>query len=67
MVESSAIGTSALAAVVRDPRSGKAIGVLSVAGPSARLSEARMHEVAPSLLEAAAELTAASQASEFFV
>ncbi|MCY1445475.1 hypothetical protein D9M71_619900 [compost metagenome] len=67
MVESSAIGTSALAAVVRDPRSGKAIGVLSVAGPSARLPEARMHEVAPSLLEAAAELTAASQASEFFV
>ena len=67
VVESSSVGMSALAALVRDPRSDKAIGVLSVAGPSARLPEARMHELAPHLLEAAAELSAASQASEFFV
>ncbi|MCO6059219.1 IclR family transcriptional regulator [Pseudomonas sp. MOB-449] len=67
VVESSSVGMSALAAVVRDPRTGKAIGVLSVAGPTARLPEARMHEVAPQLLAAVEELSAASQASEFFV
>ncbi|MOA59302.1 transcriptional repressor IclR [compost metagenome] len=67
VVESSAVGTSALACVVRDPQSGRAIGVLSVAGPSARLPEERIHEVAAPLLEAVAELSAASQASEFFV
>ncbi|MHC6225059.1 IclR family transcriptional regulator [Pseudomonas sp. X10] len=66
VIESSAVGTSALAAVVRDPRTGKACGVLSVAGPSARLPEARIHELAPRLLDAAAELSAASQASKLF-
>ncbi|AYC32445.1 IclR family transcriptional regulator [Pseudomonas cavernae] len=67
VVESSAVGTSALAAVVRHPLDGRTIGVLSVAGPSARLPEARMHELAPLLLSATAELSAASQASELFV
>ncbi|WP_271407606.1 IclR family transcriptional regulator [Pseudomonas sp. Q1-7] len=67
VMESSSVGMSALAAVVRAPRTGKAIGVLSVAGPSARLPEARLHEVAPQLLAAVDELSAASQASEFFV
>jgi len=66
VVESSAVGTSALAAVVRHPLDGHVIGVLSVAGPSARLPEARMHDLASQLLEAAAELSAASQASELF-
>lgn len=67
VVESAALGTSALAAVVRHPLDGHVFGVLSVAGPSARLPEARMHELAPLLLSAAAELSAASQASELFV
>lgn len=67
VVESSAVGTSALAAVVRHPLDGHALGVLSVAGPSARMSEARMHELAPVLLAAVAELSAASPASELFV
>ncbi|MFC5698952.1 IclR family transcriptional regulator [Pseudomonas sp. GCM10022186] len=67
VVESSSVGMSALAAVVRDPGTGKAIGVLSVAGPTARLPEDRMHELAPLLLAATAELSAASKASEFFV
>ncbi|WP_442109923.1 IclR family transcriptional regulator [Pseudomonas sp. NUPR-001] len=66
VVESSAVGTSALAAVVRNPVDGHAVGVLSVAGPSARMSEARLHELAPTLLAAAAELSAASPASELF-
>lgn len=59
VVESSAVGTSALAAVVRHPLDGHVVGVLSVAGPSARMSEARMHELAPALLAATAELSAA--------
>lgn len=67
VVESSALGTSALAAVVRHPQDGHVVGVLSVAGPTARLNEARLHELAPALLAAAAELSAASPASELFV
>ncbi|MCY1355742.1 beta-ketoadipate pathway transcriptional regulator, PcaR/PcaU/PobR family [compost metagenome] len=66
VMESSAVGTSALAAVVRHPLDGRTIGVLSIAGPSARLPEARIHELAPQLLVAAAELSDASQASELF-
>ncbi|TDF82020.1 IclR family transcriptional regulator [Pseudomonas sp. H9] len=66
VIESSAVGTSALAAVVRNPVDGHAVGVLSIAGPSARMSEARLHELAPILLAAAAELSAASPASELF-
>ncbi|WP_437882793.1 IclR family transcriptional regulator [Pseudomonas sp. LRF_L74] len=65
--ESSAVGTSALAAVVRSPQDGHCIGVLSIAGPTARLPQARMHEeLAPLLLKGAEELSAASQASELF-
>lgn len=67
VVESSAVGTSALAAVVRHPLDGHVVGVLSVAGPSARMSEARMHELAPALLAATAELSAACPASELFL
>jgi len=66
VLESSAVGTAALAVAVRAPLDGHVIGVLSVAGPSARLPEARMHELAPLLLAAGAELSAASQASELF-
>jgi len=66
VVESSAVGMSALAAVVADPKDGHAIGVVSIAGPTARMSEARMHELAPVLLETVRELAAASPASELF-
>lgn len=66
VVESASLGTSALAAVVRHPLDGRVIGVLSIAGPSARLPLARLHELAPQLLAAAAELSAASPASELF-
>lgn len=66
VMESSSLGTAALAAVVRHPVDGRVIGVLSVAGPSARLPLARLHELAPQLLSAAAELSAASPASELF-
>lgn len=66
VAESSAVGTSAMAAVVRDPRTGRACGVLSVAGPSARLDLPRMQALSTSLLSAVEELSAASQASELF-
>ncbi|NQD74696.1 IclR family transcriptional regulator C-terminal domain-containing protein, partial [Pseudomonas sp. CM27] len=64
--QTSAIGTSALAAVVRRPQSDEVIGVLSIAGPSARLAPGRLAELAPLLLAAAQELSAASLASELF-
>jgi DNA-binding IclR family transcriptional regulator len=64
--ESSAVGTSAIAAVVRHPSDGRVIGVLSIAGPSARLAQSRLPELAPLLLAAADELSAASRASELF-
>lgn len=66
VMESSSLGTAALAAVVRDPLDGRVIGVLSVAGPSARLPLARIHQLAAELLASTAELCAASPASELF-
>ena len=66
VVESSAVGTSALAAVVRHPLAGHVVGVLSVAGPTARMPEERMHQLAPLLLGAVEELSGASPASELF-
>jgi DNA-binding IclR family transcriptional regulator len=64
--QTSAVGTSALAAVVRRPRTDEVIGVLSIAGPSARLAQVRLPELASLLLAAVGELSAASQASELF-
>ena len=64
--ESASLGTSAIAAVVRHPQERRVIGVLSIAGPTARLPLARMHALAPQLLAAAQELSAASLASELF-
>lgn len=66
VAESSAPGTSAMAAAVRHPATRGVIGVVSVAGPSVRLTDARMDELAPVLLEAAAELADASATSEYF-
>ena len=66
VMESSSLGTAALAAVVRHPVEGRVLGVLSIAGPSARLPLTRIEQLAPELLAAAAELSAASPASELF-
>jgi DNA-binding IclR family transcriptional regulator len=52
--------------VVRHPGDGRVIGVLSIAGPSARMPGARLHELAPLLLAFTDELSAASLASELF-
>jgi IclR family acetate operon transcriptional repressor len=66
VVESSAPGTSAMAAAVRHPVTGAVVGVVSVAGPSVRLTEARMHALAPLVLAAAAELSDACRSSAYF-
>lgn len=54
------IGTSAIAAPVLNPK-GIAIGAVSIAGPSARMSPERMDELAPLIIEASRELSAISE------
>jgi IclR family acetate operon transcriptional repressor len=66
VVESSAPGMSAMAAAVRHPVTGGVVGVISVAGPSVRLTEARMHALAPVMQAAADELSDACKASDYF-
>jgi IclR family transcriptional regulator, acetate operon repressor len=65
IVEMYAPGMSAMAAPVRLPN-GPAIGVVTIAGPSVRLTEARMTELAPSLVATAQDVMAASKASTLF-
>jgi DNA-binding IclR family transcriptional regulator len=64
--ESSAPGTAAMAAAIRHPVTHGVIGSVSVAGPSVRLTETRMHELGPVLLASAAELADACVGSEYF-
>ena len=66
VVESSAPGTAAMATAVRHPLTGGVVGVLSVAGPSVRLTESRMQALAPQMLAAAGELSDACKSSEYF-
>lgn len=65
VVDSSAPGTSAMAAPIRHRASRRVIGVVSVAGPSVRLTEARMHELAPLMLATANELADACEGSDY--
>ncbi|GEK73085.1 MULTISPECIES: IclR family transcriptional regulator C-terminal domain-containing protein [Halomonas] len=48
------------------PLNGQVLGTLSVAGPSVRLDEPRMHRLAPSLRQAAEELSQAWLSSRLF-
>lgn len=57
-------GMGAMAAPVVRRR--EVIGVISIAGPRSRLDSARMHELAPALLDAAAQLGPVSNASTLF-
>lgn len=57
-------GMAAMAAPVL--RRKEAIGVISIAGPCVRLGSTRMHELAPALQAAAAELGPISNASSLF-
>ena len=67
VAESSAVGMSALACAIRHPVTHAVIGVLSIAGPSARLPKERVEVLAKPLCEAAAELSALSTHAELFV
>lgn len=65
IVEMYAPGMSAMAAPVQ--RKGEpAMGVITIAGPLVRLTEQRMKELGPALLDAAQELAMASSASPMF-
>ena len=66
MADSASPGLAAVATAVRHPDTGAVIGTLSVAGPTARLPESRLPEIAPPLLAAARELGLASRGSSFF-
>lgn len=53
-------GTSAIAAPIRSPSTKEPVATLSVAGPSVRMTEARMLEMAPIILATAQEMAAAA-------
>lgn len=57
--ESFEIGAAAMAAAIRDSQQ-QVIGVISIAGPSVRLTPERMQSLKAALLEAAEEITAIS-------
>ena len=49
-------GVTALAAAIRPAGDGAALGTVSVAGPSVRMTEARIRELAPLVMQSASEL-----------
>jgi DNA-binding IclR family transcriptional regulator len=67
VAESAAVGTSAMAASIAHPRTGLSIGTISIAGPTFRLSEARIRDLAPHLCAASRELSETSAGSELLV
>lgn len=58
-------GMAAMATALRHPVTGRVLGVISVAGPTLRLSEAKLASFAGNLLKAAAELSEASLGSAY--
>ena len=50
-------GVTAVAAAIRTEDGGPALGTVSIAGPSARITEKRVHELAPLVLQTARELS----------
>ena len=50
-------GVTALAAAIRSGAQGPVVGTVSIAGPSARVTDKRVHELAPRVLQCAAELS----------
>jgi IclR family transcriptional regulator, acetate operon repressor len=65
IVEVFAPGMAAMSAPIQR-RGGQALGVVTIAGPLVRLTEARMLTLGPALTATAAEIGGASQASAFF-
>jgi DNA-binding IclR family transcriptional regulator len=56
-VNEAEFGVTAVAAAIRAEANGPALGTVSIAGPSARMSEKRAHELAPLVLRSARELS----------
>ena len=50
-------GVTAIAAAVRSGRDGAAVGTVSIAGPSVRVTESRIRELAPVVMKCASELS----------
>jgi DNA-binding IclR family transcriptional regulator len=63
LAEAVHVGIAAVAAPVRHAATGEAIAVLAVAGAHLRLTDAKMQQLGPVLVEAARELSAAAAAS----
>ncbi|MEZ5534589.1 MAG: IclR family transcriptional regulator [Thiolinea sp.] len=59
-------GIAAMSAAILQPGSGQAIGTVSIAGPSVRLTRQRMESFAEDLFRAAQELGVASRAAPYF-
>lgn len=59
-------GMAAMATAIKSPESGKVIGCVSIAGPSARLSPEIMITLWDKLQEASISLSEASRASQYF-
>ncbi|WP_321961386.1 IclR family transcriptional regulator [Paraburkholderia sp. J7] len=65
-IETYEAGMTSIAAAVRNPVTQEVVGIVSLAGPSSRLPEARLKELAPHLLEAASDMGAATLSSRLF-
>jgi len=65
VVDMSAPGMSAIAAPVTDAADDRVIGVLAIGGPTARLTEAVMNELAPALQQTARDISVISALSDY--
>ncbi|HYA59388.1 MAG TPA: IclR family transcriptional regulator [Burkholderiaceae bacterium] len=65
-IETYEAGMTSIAAAVRNPVTQEVVGIVSLAGPSSRLPEERLKELAPHLLEAASDMGAATLNSQIF-
>jgi DNA-binding IclR family transcriptional regulator len=65
VADSAELGTSAMAAAIRHPSNGLAIGTVSIAGPTIRFTAERAEQLREELMAAVNELSLSSAASEF--
>jgi len=66
VTDSGGAGTAAMAAGIVDPRTGAVVATISIAGPSVRLTPARMQALTPALRAAAEELAAITGIADVF-
>ncbi|MDR5824796.1 IclR family transcriptional regulator [Caballeronia sp. LZ043] len=59
-------GMTSMAAPIHHPVTGVVVGVVSLAGPTSRLPDTRLEALAPALLEAASDMSAATLSSPYF-